>query len=194
MNIDTREAYLTEAAGFILDEIILPHAEGLPLPPFRISVGWPKGSRGGKVIAQCFVRKASTDGRNEIFVTPELDDPLKVLDALTHELCHAMDDCASGHRNYFARLARRIGLEGPLTATTAGPELKAKLEAIIKLLGDYPHHRMEIAKGRKPQGTRLLKIECSDCGFVARTTGKWIAEMTLPACCPVCETFAVNPV
>lgn len=191
MPFDTREAYLTEAAGLILDDLILPVSEGLDRPPIRISVGWPKGSRGGKVIAQCFKRAASTDGHNEIFVTPELDDPIQVMEALAHELVHAMDDTVSGHKGFFARVARSIGLEGKLTATYAGERLKAELAEYATLLGPYPHHAMDVAKGRKPQGTRLLKLECNGCGFVARASAKWINELPAEALCPCCETYGL---
>jgi hypothetical protein len=187
---DTRESYLQEAANLILDELIMPAvaAKGFeyPRPAFRISVGWPKHSRGGKAVAQCFTREASTDGRNEIFVTPEIDDPVRVMDAVAHELIHAVDDCASGHRNFFAAVARAIGLEGPLTATEAGPELAGKLSEIAGLLGGFPHHRMDIGKSHKPGGTRLVKVECSDCGFHFRTSQKQIDLIPADHACPAC--------
>ena len=194
MPFDTREAYLTEASALILDEILMPISPGAERPPLRISVGWPKGSRGGKVVAQCFKRRVSADGVNEIFVTPEIDDPVTVLEALVHEIIHAIDDCESGHRNYFARTARKAGLVGKLTATKAGDALAATLREYSELLGAYPHHRMDTDKGRQRQTTRMLKIKCGGCGFTARASAKWIEEMPSTAVCPVCEEYALASV
>lgn len=194
----TREAYLSEAVQLILDEKIMPCAEALalnlPKPPVRVSVGFPKHTRSKSVIAQCFVRRVSTDGFNEIFVTPELDDPIEVLDAVVHECVHAYDDCDSGHKGTFARLARKVGLEGKLTATHAGAELRGYLQSLVDLLGDYPHHRMDVDIAHKKGGTRMLKIECSECGFVARTSQKWIDELPADAACPVCDSCSLNAV
>lgn len=196
----TRESYLTEACALIVDERLAPIAESAPSTAwvgyaddmrYRISVGFPKHSRSGKAIAQCFVREASTDEYNEIFVNPEIDDPIEVLGCAVHELIHAMDNCRSGHRNWFAYAARKVNLEGPLTATTPGPELREYLESVVKLLGPYPHQRMSIDRTHKKGGARMLKIECNECGFTGRTSAKWISLMPQPARCPVCDNASL---
>ena len=75
-------------------------------------------------------------------------------------------------------MALAIGLEGKMTATTAGDALKALLQAIVKRLGDYPHEELDISN-RKKQTTRMMKVECSDicCGFSFRASRKQIAEI-----------------
>lgn len=185
----TREEYLTRAAETLASGIILDAVNDLgydyEVPNFRISVGFPPGSRAkNKALAVCFPRDVSTDGVNEIFVTPERDEPVEVLADVAHELIHAFDNCESGHRGFFAHVARHIGLVGKLTATTAGPELKAELEALVALQGDYPHHRMETSKIKK-DGTRQLKVECSDCGCIFRTSRKWMDRVEH---CPACTS------
>ena len=180
-----REAWLTEASNLILDDLIMQFCEGYDRPQFRISIGFPKHSRGGKAIAVCFAKAASTDGVNEIFINPEIDDPIKVLEANVHELIHAVDDCQSGHLNFFARTARAVGLEGKLTATFAGDELKARLEGYAELLGQFPHNRMNTSKVHKKDGTRQLKIECGDCGMIFRASRKWAVKAHT---CPCCES------
>ena len=188
---DTREAFLTEAAALCLDDVIMPVVEASKFeferPRFRISVGFPPNNRGGKTIAVCFVREASGDGVNEIFVNPTIDDPLHVLEAVAHELIHAVDNCASGHRNFFAHVARKIGLEGKLTATVAGDKLAATLREHIGLLGDFPHHKMNVNAGRKKGGTRMLKMKCrwDDCGFQFYTSAAQIERMNSHDC-PAC--------
>jgi len=194
---ETREQFLTEAAALLLDDKIMPAvtAAGYDYarPNFRISVGFPPRNRGGKVIAVCFIKEASTDGVNEIFINPTIDDPIMVLDSVAHELIHAVDNCASGHRNFFARIARAIGLDGPFTATYAGPALRAALESYVMLLGEFPHKKMDVNLARPKQGTRQLKIECSDCGFTARASAKWVFQMPPNAGCPICDAPALNP-
>jgi len=188
----TREAYLTEASNLILDDLLMPLAEkygnGQEAPKFRISVGFPKHSRGGKAIAVCFVKEASSDGVNEIFINPEIDSPLEVLGSVVHELIHAIDNCESGHQNFFAKMARAVGLEGPLTKTVPGLDLQLTLMGYIDLLGGFPHNRMVTDRVHKKDSTRQIKVCCSDtqvCGFMFRTSRRQIEKLhdsTCPAC------------
>jgi hypothetical protein len=192
----TREAYLTEAANLMLDDLIMPVVEASTLynydrPNFRISVGFPKHSRGGKAIAVCFAQAASSDSVNEIFINPEIDTPLDVMQAMAHELCHAMDDCVSGHQNFFAFVARKIGLEGKLTETFAGSVLHSTLKEYEVLLGAFPHHKMVMDKTHKKDSTRQLKVECfnTDCNFLFRTSAKQMSKLgeSGTATCPACQ-------
>ena len=177
-----REQWLTEAAHLILEEKLAPVVNDKhPMPAFRVSVGFT-GARTSKAIASCFVRAASKDNVNEIFVTPELDDSLEILGAVTHELIHAYDDCASGHRNFFAAIARGVGLEGKLTATVAGPELAEYLQTLIDLLGPIPHAALQLSKAKKKGGTRMIKVECSACDWSFRTSQKNIDLMSSCTC------------
>ena len=176
-----REAWLTEAAQLIQDEVIYP---ALPKShiintPFRVSVGFPPRSRANsKTIAICIASKASADLTNEIFITPQLDDSFAILEALTHEMVHQADDCHSGHRNFFASVARRIGLDGKLTATHADSKLSSYLLTVVRLLGDIPHAAINIDTAKKKQTTRMIKIECDSCGFHFRTTQAQIDNIT----------------
>ncbi len=75
----TREAYLTEAANLIPDDLLMGIVEKkyeYARPNFRVSVGFPKHSRGGKAIASCFSTEASSDGVNEIFINPSPQEGL----------------------------------------------------------------------------------------------------------------------
>lgn len=182
-NYSTREAWLVaavEALSPLFAEI------GETVPAVKVSVGWP-GGRGRKnsVIGQCWHKDAATDGVAQIFVSPVLDDAGRVLDVLAHEIVHAIDENASGHRGRFAKIAKGIGLTGKMTATTAGPALGATLDAIATDLGAYPHAALTdpsaAADGPKKQGTRMIKLEAPCCGYTARTTRKWI-EVGLPSC------------
>jgi len=185
-----RETWLTEIAQFILDDIIAPHCE-LPDTGFRISIGFPSG-KPSKVAAQCWKHEASADGVNEIFVSPTQSDSISILAALAHELVHYSDNCVSGHQNHFARVARAIGLEGKLTATVAGNTLKSRLQQYVDLLGPIPHASLDATKsGKTKQGTRMIKVACSDCGFAFRTTTKHIEAMQYHDCL-ACETGSLK--
>ena len=113
----TREAWLHRAI-----EAFRPRfAEiGLPLPAkLHVSVGFGYSSRAESkyILGQCWARRASADGVNHIFLGPQEGDPAGMLVSLLHELIHAADDCASGHKGAFAEAATRLGFDGPMTRT-----------------------------------------------------------------------------
>lgn len=180
----TREEWLVAAIDRLAP---IFDAVGEQLPTVRVSVGWP-GGRGkkGSVIGQCWSSAASADKVAQLFISPVLADAARVLDVLAHELVHAIDDCESGHKGRFAKIAKGIGLTGKMTATVAGPELKAALDAISVELGPYPHAALALgdgADGPKKQGTRMLKVECAEgSGYVVRMTRKWLDEYGTPKC------------
>lgn len=185
----TREAWL-QAAIVHLAPIFRDAGHPLPDRLIKVACSWPGGGSARKRIGECWPSKASAAGATEIFISPLIADPVAALDILTHELCHAVDDCASGHRAAFVRTARAVGLEGKPTATIAGPNLRRALTAISVTLGDYPHATLSLA-GRKKQSTRMLKVTCSDCDGVFRTTQKWIDEADHLSC-PFCQSDAVQ--
>ncbi|AZF93782.1 hypothetical protein HOU70_gp49 [Arthrobacter phage Liebe] len=153
-----------------------------------MSVGWPGGNgRKNAVIGQCWATSASADQVAQLFVSPVLDDAVRVLDVLTHELVHAVDDCKSGHKGAFAKIAKSLGLTGKMTATVAGDELKATLESIAAGLGAYPHAALVNpgagVEGPKKQTTRQLKVECAEgSGYKARITRQWLDDFGAPIC------------
>ena len=145
-----------------------------------------KNARPSKVqtIGQCFSRSASDGGINEILITPLLNNSISVLETLTHELVHAIDDCQHGHKAPFKRIAEAVGLEGKMTNTIAGEELTEKIKAIVKKLGRYPHKKLNLS-GKK-QTTRNLPILCTNYDFHGmngqpqRTTHKMVDNSPLP--------------
>ncbi|MFG3715839.1 hypothetical protein [Micromonospora sp. NPDC047730] len=184
--IATREAWLVGAVN-ALRPLFAEHT--VTLPTVRVSVGWPGvSSRKGltKVIGQCWASFTTADKTPQVFISPALADAGQVLETLVHELIHAWDDCKSGHKGDFAKLAKRVGLTGKMTATVAGDDLKAKLAEIAAQLGEYPHAKLSAGvrdgQGEKKQTTRMLKVECPDSGYTARTTRKWLDEVGAPIC------------
>ena len=177
----TRETYLSSAIEYLAPKFV---NLGHPLPSVRASVGIPAGGKGGKLkrIGECWSNLASADGTTEIFICPSQSNAVDVLAILLHELVHAAVGLKCGHKGAFKRVATSLGLEGPMTATTPGKQLASDLAELSHTLGEYPHAALKTAlSGRKKQGTRMLKLECSDCGWTCRTTAQHIQAGT-PTC------------
>lgn len=183
----TREQWLNAAAEKIRERFTPEFQkhfgdEGLDhLDHLKVSTGFP--SRGGltTVIGQCWKAAASADETtHHIFINPRLEDIVEVVATLAHEMIHAADDGEHQHSGPFVRCARDIGLEGKATATFAGEEF-AEFARSLGADHPYPHVGLVPLKTEKKQGTRMLKLEAACCGYVVRTTKKWI-EVGYPAC------------
>lgn len=177
----TREDWLQQAT---FDLRHLFDAVGAQLPDkIRISTGWSKRAKKGS-IGWTWPRSASPDDTNNVFISPEIEDTMKVLQILVHELCHVSDDCESGHKGQFAESMRALGMQSPMTDSIAGPELMAQLADLSRSLGDYPHKRISTVSAHddKKQTTRMKKIVCPDDGYTVRTTRKWLDALGTPTC------------
>ena len=179
MKHSTREEWLNDLAkrlnAAIFDKAMPKH--------YRVTCGWP--SRGAtsvknKTLGQCFDSALSNDKAHELIVTMALDDPMRVADILAHEMVHAIVGTEHGHKKPFRDLALKIGLTGKMTATIAGDAFKHSVKPILKLIGKYPHAKLDYTTQKK-QSTRLIKCECELCGYTVRTTRKWI-EFGAPIC------------
>lgn len=184
----TREEWLSAAVAQIrsrFDHVFELHfgKDGLThLDNLRVSTGFP--SRGGlsKVIGECWASRAAADEvTHHIFISPRLVDVVRVVETLAHEMVHAADDNASKHKGLFVKAVRDLGLEGKATATFAGDEFREWAELLESQIGEYPHIGLTPMATAKKQTTRMLKLEAPCCGYVARTTKKWI-EVGLPSC------------
>lgn len=199
----TRESWLVEAVEHVTELFAQTKEEGEPVqvPPVRISCGFPAGNV-RKTIGQCWDTKAAEDGIAHVFVSPVLKDPIQILGVIIHELCHAIDDCKSGHKGRFRKLATQMGLEGKMTSTHVGEALEGLLQPIAQTLGEYPHAALTLAMAPvKKQTTRMLKATCQavvdamvdgdypgyaeregeTCGYNIRTTQKWL-DVAVPVC------------
>ena len=181
-----RDQWYAAAVADLRDDF---RAAGHPLrDTVRISCGWPtKGTRSSSklrasVIGQCFNRRFTKDKVGQIFISPALESPVQVLETLVHELIHDAVGCAAGHGPKFREAALAMGLTGKMTATVAGDDLRARLAALADRLGTYPHAPLD-PRGPK-QTTRMLKVECAECQYIARVSRKMIDEHG----CPICPT------
>jgi hypothetical protein len=178
--IKTREEWL----NVVLHKHVAPllAKSGAEVPKdCKVSVGFPGGGSAKKRIGECWPRSRSSIGVNEIFLNPAMTKVETLVDTLIHEAIHAADDCKSGHKGFFRRTALAVGLEGKMTSTHAGAALTDWIESVLEAMPAFEYGSLNL-DGRKKQTTRMVKVECLDCGYTLRTTQKWI-DVGLPTCC-----------
>lgn len=184
MRDSIREQWLEKAIARLSTGLFKQH--GYKVPALRVSVGFPSGRGSKKAIGQHWAPKAAVDGKGNIFVSPVIDDSMTALGILCHELVHAVVGNDKGHGPVFRECALKIGLEGKMTHALPGKELNIWLKVCLVQLGKYPHRRLNLDMGPvKKQTTRLIKMTCPKCGYVARATRVHILEKG-PLWCP-CE-------
>jgi hypothetical protein len=161
---------------------------GYAIPKVRISCGWPS-SRGlgtGKWTAgECWDKSAATDEVAQIFISPRMKaEAAEVLPVLAHEVCHAVVGNKEKHGKVFKKCFHAVGMVGKATQCNAGPEfLEQAAEWVKQSLGEYPHAVLK-PSGRptKKQTTRMVKCECKECGYVVRTSRKWLDDAGAVLC------------
>lgn len=164
----TREEWFTLAAA------TAETLHRLNLPPVRWAPGYPPGTR-GRGTAHVLPPARSRDGRSwEVYLNPELSASTE-LAALVLRIAAAVDNGTT------ADLPRPTGDWSTL------PTLAAAAADIVAVVGEYPSDGL-IAAEAKPQGTRMLKVECSTCGFLFRTTARHLAAIDNASPCPACHT------
>ena len=183
INTTTREDWLNKAALLIRAELIDTRTALSTDRPIRISLS-PMAS---KNLGACYPSSRSpVDHANEITITMHSNDSVLILSTLAHGLIHAYDDCVNKHGPVFRAAAIAIGLEGKMTATTAGAELTATLSEYVELLGEIPHFALtHIPKDKGRNGNKLV---CHDCDFKANTSAKWAQQINPYFVCPVCQS------
>ena len=174
-----RESWLMEAV-----EQIKPIFErmGYQVPLVKVSVGFPSTGSKGRHLGQCWSTRSSDDGINQIFIAPHLPTPIEVLDTLVHELVHAVDDCQSGHGENFKRIAKDIGLKGPMRSAGADESLMKDLIKISNQLGNFPHGRLSIPRAASNAGIKRPGAKCSKCGYEVVMLKKFLSLG--PPICP----------
>lgn len=188
----TRESWLTEAANILLRGLFVPYvpSEGVR---FAVSCGWPSRhalSASRRRVGECWAAEVSADkATRQVFISPLLSELVDgygdgVLPTLVHELIHIVSP-TPGHRKDFRRIALAVGLEGKMSASVAGQELREKLGRMANQLGPYPHAALDPQAKRRTQSTRMIKVmavHCTECQYVARTTRIWLDEFGPPKC------------
>lgn len=197
----TREDWLLNAYNALRTrfreraDVVLPEM-------IRLSVGFGYGAvaENRVILGQTWATWKSDDKINQVFLSPEMDDPAYLLGVLVHEIVHVVDDCEHKHRKPFRDLALAVGLEGKMTEVHVTKELGEYLEFLAFELGVYPHSALEVARtsvlvgpdgapireipgssGPKRQVNRQLKYECPSCGWTGRAAASWL-RTSVPVC------------
>jgi hypothetical protein len=178
----TREQWLEAAVAAVAQA-----NPSITFPPVKVSCSWPGGGSARKRIGECWARKMSQAGINEIFISPKLADPARVVSVLTHELAHAIDDCVHGHKAQFVAVGKSLGLTGKATQMELPAELASAIaNAVIAKAGAFPHSTLDLSS-RKKQSTRMLKCQCGECGAIWRMAAKTAAAAEGQMSCPICH-------
>jgi hypothetical protein len=159
----------------------LIRAQIIPSAPEKtiVTYGFPKGKRGGKHLGQCWNHPVENQ-QAVIFIHPcQWTAPLEVLDTLVHEMVHAATPGA-GHKGAFKQLAQSIGMRGPMTTASAGPELVLRLNGLAKELDEFPAAGFD--PPTKKQTSRLRLYQCA-CPIKVR-----VASDDFRALCLKCDT------
>ncbi len=148
-------------------------------------------------------KKGSVPAHNEINMSAELLSSHDMGELLLHELAHAENhtcgtkDCSGRvHNKHFKSMAERLGLEvkprdksvgyGYTDLAQAGKDFLKKITFKRELFTSC-----RVTNGPKAAtGGRLLKLECGGCGYVIRSTQKWI-DIGTPTC-PCGDEFHVS--
>lgn len=176
----TREAWLDNAVHVLREGVFKRSHYKVPKKIY-VSTSFAYGKK--NAVGQYWPGKTSDDKKGHITICPR-QDAYDAIDTLVHELCHACTP-GKGHGPDFRRCAIAVGLVGPMRTAGAGIHLEKELREILKnTLGAYPHSKLNInMKPVKPQTTRMIKMQCAECGYIARTTMKNIDESG-PLICP----------
>ncbi len=138
---------------------------GFFVPEVKVSVGFTSGGSKSRHLGQCWSSKSSADGINQIFISPGESDPVEVLDTLTHELVHAVDDCVSGHGDAFKKIALAVGLKGPMRSAGANEFLRQDLIRIALMLGEFPHGKLRTPGPSLAASIKRPGAKCKKCSF-----------------------------
>lgn len=182
----TREQWLQHAVTLLRTDAL---DKGIEVPQVQVSCSWPGGGDSQKRIGECWSRRASSAGINEIFISPKIEESDKVISILAHELVHAVDDCVNGHNGKFKALGTRFGLEGKATSMSLpAPVAQTFAAVMIAQHGPFPHKTLDKTQSPvKKQKTRMLKCECHACGSVWRLTQSVIDKVEGEMSCPACH-------
>jgi hypothetical protein len=166
--------------------IPLFESKGFKVPPVQVTMSFPHTGNRSKRIGECWSPKAAADNLHHILITLEIDDSLKILGVLVHELCHAVVGIDAGHGSKFRRCAISVGLKGQMRSTEEEDWLIELFKSWVDEHGEIPHGKLTMAKSpRKKQATQMLKFGCPNECFIGRATIKY-EEIPPMIECPIC--------
>ena len=141
----------------------------------RLSCGFAPTTNRKRSDAAVVPPTASEDFTAEVFISPTIDQADTVAKHIIPLLAIAQ---AGNWRNQAPSVA------APLA------ELPHWAGSILANLGAYPHARLNITRAPK-QTTRLIKVACPNCGYIARVSRTNLVAYGAPIC-PACHVNFVE--
>lgn len=155
---------------------------GFPTPAFEVRTGFPSSGRRSSNVTESW----SDDNGDSyiIFVRPDCSDEMLVAAGLAFQLCRISVGRKDSHGHLFRHLATSIGLKGTKTESPPGLLFKEIAKPLIAKSGPLPGPAIapKLKNAGTRQTTRLLKVSCKNCGYVARVSRKWLDEVGPPKC------------
>lgn len=171
-----RETWLKELADIAIPHIANATQYTEEEVSVKLSCGFPaKQGKRGKVHASLVPPTNSDEFNAEIFVTPELSAKREVARAVLPLLVAVVTGDYRQKTNY-RNLIRTLGLNGE--------ELPTWAKGIVDALPAYPHASLTLPEVKK-QTTRLIKVHCAPCGYIARVSRSTLDTYGAPIC-PAC--------
>jgi len=172
-----RETWLKELANRAIPFITnhYPYAE--EEVSVRLSCGFPATQGKRKKVTASLIPPTNSDEFNaEVFVTPEIDTDEEVARAVLPLLVAVvLGDYKQGATYRNAIQALRLNAE----------TLPSWVENILSQLPAYPHASVTLPEVKK-QTTRLLKVACLPCNYIARVSRATLDRLGTPVC-PACR-------
>ena len=157
----------------------------------QVSCGFPGGGNVLRRIGECWPRRRSTAGVNQVFISPTQGASRMVLGILGYELLHAADDCKSGHGKVFNANSLKVGYSGGRLSLPSSAESVELVTKILNKLGEYPHAALNADKRKQKLKDGLQKYECEVCADVLYSTAKKVEMFGVP-CCRECGVAMVS--
>lgn len=155
---------------------------GSPVPRVQIISGFPSSGRRSRRIAECWPDDGGRAFR--MLVRPDTNDPYRLAGAIALNL--ACIAAGSGYESVkqFRHLAISVGLRGRRTESSPGLLFRELMKPILQQAGEVPRSDEHLAPviAVAKQRTRLVRVACSDCGYVVRVAQKWLDQIGPPLC------------
>jgi hypothetical protein len=172
-----REQWLKELANRAIPVIASSREYSEEETSVKLSCGFPAKQGKRKQVNACLVPPTNSDEFNaEIFVTPELSAKREVARAVLPLLVAVVTGDYQQRTNY-RNAIRALGLNSE--------ELPTWAKSLIEALPAYPHASLTLPEVKK-QSTRLIKVHCAPCGYIARVSRSTLENLGAPIC-PACN-------
>lgn len=197
--MQTHETYIKAVAN--IAKARLPAADQAIIGNTKIAYGTGRANLRGTTYYSRWINGDGPDCPHtliEICAFGE-SDIVQLAGTTLHEIAHALVGPGVGHGKGWKDTCARVGLT---TAKAAGqeysldhfaPDIRDKIASLTPPQDGQPVSARLNGAPSKPRpcsaaigvkggksrgvgsGSRLLKVECTDCGYVARVSGKWLA-------------------